>query len=40
MAALSVKEWMKYDSEKLTDFVKRSVLAKMVGEIAKEKFSD
>ncbi len=34
------KEWMKYDSGKLTDFVERSVLAKMVYEIAKEKFPD
>lgn len=33
--APTIEEWMKYDSEKLTDLVKRSVLAKMVGEIAK-----
>jgi len=38
--APTVEEWMKYDSEKLTDFVERSVLAKMVYEIAKEKFPD
>lgn len=36
----TVEEWVKYDSEKLTDFVKRSVLAKMVSEIAKENFPD
>jgi len=38
--APTVEEWMKYDSEKLTDFVKRSVLAKMVSEIAKDNFPD
>ncbi len=36
----TVEEWTKYDSEKLTDFVERSILAKMVSEIAKEKFPD
>ena len=36
----TVEEWLKYDSEKLTDFVERSVLAKMVYEIAKEKLPD
>jgi len=36
----TVEEWMKYDSEKLADFVERSMLAKMVSEIAKEKFPD
>ena len=36
----TVEEWMKYDSEKLSDFVERSVLAKMVYEIAREKFPD
>ena len=36
----TIKEWINYDSEKLIDFVKRSVLAKMVSEIAKENFPD
>jgi len=36
----TIEEWMKYDCEKLTDFAERSILAKMVSEIAKEKFSD
>jgi len=36
----TVEEWIKYDSERLTDFVKRSVLAKIVSEIAKEKFPE
>lgn len=32
--------YINYDSEKLTDFVERHILAKMVYEIAKEKFPD
>ncbi len=36
----TAKEWMNADSKKLTDFVKRSVLAKMVYEIAKEEFPE
>lgn len=38
--APTVEEWIKHESEKLTEFVKRSVLAKMVSEIAKEKFPE
>jgi leucyl aminopeptidase (aminopeptidase T) len=38
--APTVEEWKKYDGEKLTDFVERSILAKMVSEIAEEKFPD
>ena len=36
----TIEEWTKYDSEKLRDFAERSILAKIVSEIAKEKFSD
>ena len=36
----TIEEWTKYDSEKLKDFVERSILTKIVSEIAKEKFSD
>ena len=36
----TVEEWARYDGEKLTDFVERSILAKTVSEIAKEKFPD
>ena len=36
----TIEEWTKYDCEKLTDFAERSILAKMVSVIAKEKFSD
>ena len=37
---LTIEEWVEYDREKLTDFAERSILAKIVSEIAKEKFSD
>lgn len=34
------EDWVKQDSEKLTDIVQRSILAKTVSEIAQEKFSE
>ncbi|MCW3981820.1 MAG: aminopeptidase, partial [Candidatus Bathyarchaeota archaeon] len=36
----TIEEWVKYDCEKLADFAERSMLAKIVSEIAREKFSD
>jgi leucyl aminopeptidase (aminopeptidase T) len=36
----TVEERTKYEIEKLTDFAERSILAKIVSEIAKEKFPD
>jgi len=36
----TVEEWKTKNSEKLTDAVRRSVLAKMVGEIAAQKFTE
>lgn len=36
----TIEEWKTKNSEKLTDAVRRSVLAKMVSEIASEKFPD
>jgi len=38
--APTVDEWTEYDSERLTDFAERSLLAKIVSEIAEEEFSD
>ncbi|MEM2915101.1 MAG: hypothetical protein QXH91_06865, partial [Candidatus Bathyarchaeia archaeon] len=36
----TLDEWMKQNSEKLTDMVQRSLLAKVMSEIAREKLSD
>ena len=38
--APTVDEWTEYDSKRLTDFAERSLLAKIVSEIAGEEFSD
>ena len=38
--APTADEWSEHDSKRLTDFIERSLLAKVVSEIAEEEFSD